>query len=219
MKKTKIKIFAMAMALVMVAVSSSLLTLAYLTSSTDTVTNTFTNSAKVKITLDEAKVDEYGVKIQELDGNNEMVDVARVLENRYKLIPGHSYVKDPTIHVEKGSEECWLFVKVTNPLTDIEDTTTIASQMSTNGWTVLSGSSDTYYYKSSVDAREEAKDVAVFEKLNIKSDADTGNSAYASAKIEIIAYAVQKDGFDSAQSAWNATFGVKGSTTTEDAAE
>lgn len=192
MKKTKIKILAMAMALVMVAVSSSLLTLAYLQDSTEDVVNTFSNSAKVKITLDEAKVDVYG---------NAGEDAARVKANAYKLIPNHTYTKDPTIHVEAGSEECWLFVKVVNPLMAIEADTTIAAQMAANGWTALDDVANVYYH-AVVDARTAQIDVTVFETLSIKADASFDN--YTDARIVITGYAVQADGFSTAKAAWDA---------------
>lgn len=98
MKKT-ISIVAL---VVLVAAVSVLGTLAYLTSS-DKVENTFT-VGKVAITLDEAKVDAMGV---------EQLGADRVQKNSYKLMPGHSYVKDPTIHVDAASEDCFIRATVT----------------------------------------------------------------------------------------------------------
>lgn len=63
-------------------------TLAWLTDSTDAVTNTFTTS-DINITLDE-KTGDY-----------------------YKMVPGATLAKDPKVTVEANSEDCWLFVKVT----------------------------------------------------------------------------------------------------------
>ena len=99
-------------------------TVAYL-QSTSAVTNTFT-AGQVTITIDEAKVDEYGVA---------EAGAERVVANTYKLIPGHSYTKDPTIHVDENSEKCWLFVKVENEITAIEAAgdTSIAAQMAEGG--------------------------------------------------------------------------------------
>ncbi|MBQ2690781.1 MAG: hypothetical protein IJF53_01345 [Clostridia bacterium] len=87
MKNTK-KALLMTLCAVMLVAASVMGTMAYLTSTTGVVTNTFT-VGKVGITLDEAKVTEYGVK----DGDT------RVMANTYKLVPGHTYVKDPTVHV------------------------------------------------------------------------------------------------------------------------
>ena len=92
MKKTR-KILLMAACAVLLVCISVGATVAYLTS-TDSVTNTFT-VGKVAITLDEAQVTEYGVAVEGAD---------RVKTNTYKLIPGHEYKKDPTVHFAAGSE-------------------------------------------------------------------------------------------------------------------
>ncbi len=161
-------------------------TLAYLTSQTGVVTNTFTVGS-VNITLDEFKVDEYGVAD---------TTVARVQTNTYKLIPGHTYTKDPTVHVKAGSEVCYLYVKVTNDIAAIEADPTIAAQMEANGWKPLEGVPGVYYYGTTVDARNATKDVdvVVFENFKIKTDADI--STYAGKTVTITAYAIQADGFE-----------------------
>lgn len=167
-------------------------TVAYLTSTTEVVKNTFT-VGNVKITLDEAKVTEYGVK----DGDT------RVTENTYKLIPGHEYIKDPMVHVADGSEESWLFVKVTNDIASIEadgETDTIAEQMAANGWSAVAGTTGVYAYKETVNAGD---NIPVFGEFTL-SDAKTNEevAAFAGKTITVQAYAVQKDGFDTAAAAW-----------------
>lgn len=117
--KSKKKVFVTVLCAAALVVASVLGTMAFLTS-TDQVTNTFT-VGKVAITLDETDVTPMGV--QDTD--------ARVQGNEYKLIPGHTYIKDPTVHVDADSEDSWLFVKVDNGISDLEATgnTTIAEQM------------------------------------------------------------------------------------------
>lgn len=186
MKKT----LTVVIALVLVVVMSVAGTVAYLTSS-DTVTNTFT-VGKVEITLDEAKVNAYG---EALTGEQ----AERVDANIYKLIPGHTYTKDPTIHVGADSEDCWLFVKVENGLSDIEDSTaTIEDQLTANDWTLVAGT-NIYAYKNTVSA---SSNVPVFGSFKLAGDADVAN--YASAEIVVTAYAVQADSFDTAADAWTA---------------
>lgn len=165
-------------------------TVAYLTS-TDTVTNTFT-VGNVAITLDETDVDVYGVK----DSEN------RVKENVYKLIPGHTYTKDPTIHVAAGSEAAWLFVKVEDGIAAIQDTTTIAAQLAANGWTALDGVANVYTRATAVAASANVQDFPVFGSFTLTDNANV--SAYASASIVVTAYAVQADGFETAKDAWTA---------------
>lgn len=87
---------------VLLVVASVMGTIAYLTS-TDAVKNTFT-VGNVSIKLDEAKVTEDGKPVEGAD---------RVHENDYKLLPGLTYTKDPTVTVENGSEESYVRMKVT----------------------------------------------------------------------------------------------------------
>lgn len=170
-------------------------TLAYLTS-TDTVTNTFT-VGNVSITLDEAKVDENG---------DAVTPEQRVDENTYKLLPGKEYDKDPTIHVSDTSEDCYVFVKVENGLSAIEGGTTIAQQMNAKGWTVIDEENGIYGKTDPVGANA---NVVVFENFTIASTANaTTLEEYADAQIRVTAYAVQVEGFSSAQDAWTATFGA-----------
>ncbi len=183
-----IVLFICTLALVVSGVFS---TLAYLTS-TDKVENTFT-VGNVEITLDEADVDEYGEPIE---------DAARVKANEYKLLPGHTYTKDPTIHVDANSEDCWLFVKVVDEIAAIEDTTTVAEQMTAKGWSLVSGTTNIYAYKEIVKG---SNDVVVFENFKIKGDVTNETLAtYAGKTIVVTAYAVQADGFTTAAEAWTA---------------
>lgn len=110
MKKSKV-ILALVCAVLLVC-ASVLGTLAYLTDS-DTVTNTFT-VGNVQITLDEAKVNGNGEPIdKEEKVVKELEKAERVDNNSYKLMPGHSYTKDPTVTVLKGSEESYVRLLVT----------------------------------------------------------------------------------------------------------
>ena len=193
--KTRTKALLLVMSALLLVVSTVFATMAYLTSKTDVVKNTFT-VGKVAITLDEADVDEYGdllyTDAEEL--------AARVTENDYKLIPGHKYTKDPVIHVAVKSEKCYLFVKVVNNLSEIEAADTVATQMAAKGWALLDGEENVWYYTTTVDAREEAKDIPVFDYFTVKGDAAI--ETYAGKTITVEAYAVQADGFDSAAAAW-----------------
>ena len=207
MKKTKIAL-TLVCAILLVA-ASVMGTLAYLTATTDTVTNTFT-VGKVSFVagagLDEAKVNTDGELLDTTDKvytNAEGQTLAkRVTSNTYKLVPGHEYVKDPTVHMGTDSEDCYLFVKVVNPISDIEDSTnTLASQMIDKGWKAVGNNYDNIYvYVGTTSGAttpapvSKGTDIVVFEKFKIASNADV--SGYANTKIEVIAYAVQADGFE-----------------------
>lgn len=117
MKKVR-KAILLALCAVLLVGASVAGTLAYLTSQTKTLTNTFT-VGKVEITLTEAKTDAYGRK---LNKNGDLLQTAGGEEqristggNKYTLIPGQTYHKDPTLTLKKGSEDCIVFVKVKEP--------------------------------------------------------------------------------------------------------
>lgn len=195
--KKKTKVLVLALCAILIVGTTMFATIAYLNDK-DTVENTFT-IGKVDISLDEAKVDEYGTADTQAD---------RVKGNEYKLIPGHTYTKDPTVHFAAGSEASYLFVKVENGLSAIEAASdasykTIADQMTANGWTALDGA-DGVYYKT-VDANEgnSAVDYATFTEIKISGDVDdTTLASYKDAKITVTSYAIQQDGLADAATAW-----------------
>lgn len=219
MKKAKV-LLTLVCAVLLVA-ASVMGTMAYLTSEAS-VKNTFTvgnislgNTNEAG--LDEAKTNEAGQPIKTVDGKDTVVSVAeadRVTTNKYKLQPGHSYTKDPTIHVGDSSDDCYLFVKVENGISAIEDSSsTIASQMAAKGWKALNTSPNVYVYVGTAAsatnplAVSKGSDVVVFESFKI-SGTVTDVSNYSTAAINVTAYAVQTDGFDgkTADQIWDAAF-------------
>ena len=200
MKKNKV-LLTLACAVLLVA-ASVLGTMAYLTSQ-DAVTNTF-SVGSVAITMDELDVD------NSTEGEND-----RDKANNYKLLPGHQYTKDPIIHVASTSEDCYLFVKVVNEITAIEDATTVADQMKEKGWIAVDGAENIYVYVGTAEGASAPLAVAansnipVFESFKIKgSVTNTELAGYAGKTITVTAYAVQKDGFENKTAAniWNTAF-------------
>lgn len=103
MKKTT-KVLLLLLCAVMLVAGSVMGTLAFLTDKDD-VTNTFT-VGNVQIDLYESIVDEMGNKTGGRTDEG----------NSYHLLPGHTYTKDPTVHILEGSEESYvrMIVKVQN---------------------------------------------------------------------------------------------------------
>lgn len=192
--KTKSKALLMTLCAVLLVAASVLGTMAYLTSQ-DSVKNTF-SIGKIAITLDEAQVDADG---------NAQTNVPRVKANAYKLMPGHEYDKDPTVHVTANSEDSWIFVKVENGISAIEATgnTTIAAQIKEEGWEALDGGTNVYYKSYTKNAAQQ--DLVVFKSFKVADTVtDTDLAKYEKANITITAYAIQKDGFNDAKAAWTA---------------
>ena len=198
--KTKRKALLLTFCAVLLVVASVLGTIAYLTSQ-DEVKNTFT-VGQVAINLDEAKVNPNGTPVEGAD---------RVKANSYKLLPGHEYTKDPTVHVNAVSENSWIFVKVENGIAAYEANATkdykqIADQITENGWTALDGVANVYYKSYAQNAT--GADLVVFKNFKVSDTANTvdgwANITEKSTKVIVNAYAIQADGFDTAKEAWDA---------------
>lgn len=173
MKKAN-KALLLALCAILLVAGSIMGTLAYLTSNA-TVENTFT-AGNVKITMTEAKVDAYGKLVE---------GAARVTGNEYKLVPGHTYTKDPTIYVDANSEDCYIFVKIENGLG------TDASIAMNAGWTKVEGVDGVWMCNEVQNANDAVTPFSTFTFGN-----NANPATYATAKITVTAYAIQADTLD-----------------------
>ena len=215
MKKFK-ALLVVACALLLVA-ASVFGTMAYLTSTTGEVKNTFT-VGKVKITLDEAQV---GTDGKALTGNN----AARVKANSYKLMPGHEYTKDPTVHVTAGSEDAYvrMNVKVNNleklkaafPADKYADyyagdvflLEKLVKGWDSSKWAFQSFHTDTatYEFRYTAKATADADLPALFTSIVIPGTVDKAAlENLGEVEIVITADAIQAEGFTNANDAWAA---------------
>ena len=189
--KTRSKALLLTLCAVVLVIATVFGTMAYLTS-TDEVKNTFTVGS-VAIKLDEAKANTDGSLVANAD---------RVKANEYKLLPGHTYTKDPIVHVDSTSEECYLFVKVANEITAIEGGTTVADQMTEKGWVPVNSAPGVYVYTQNNQNNTPAvvaggSDVTVFDNFTISGTVDNATLAtYNNKTITVTAYAIQADGFE-----------------------
>lgn len=177
-------------------------TVAWLTATTDPVTNTFTYG-DINIDLYEHK---YDASTNTL-GNDKIRDDS----NKYKIIPGVNLPKDPTVEVKAGSEACWLFVKV-------DQSEAFASGVTydiADGWTQLTGEeiTDTVYYRQ---VGADAANDQTFDVLEQKTTADgktyaitvsnqltkTDVENQGTVTLKFTAYAIQQEGFDTPAAAW-----------------
>lgn len=214
----RIKTYAVVLSAIALITMSILGTVAYLKDST-AVKNTFT-VGKVDIRLDEAVVDEEGASVGDLDqdGNEDRTEVG----NQYHLIPGKSYVKDPTVTLERGSEESYVRMLVTincyDELTAIFEKPFLP-QYFVDGWdnnvwktTGVIAEDDanntaTYefrYYKT-VNAKDAELELEpLFTKINAPTSL-TGEQLATIAGLEIVVegHAIQETGFANADEAWS----------------
>ena len=219
--KTRSKALLLTLCAVLLVTASVLGTMAYLTS-TASVENTFTVGS-VKITLDEAKVTTDGKPVEGAE---------RVKANSYKLLPGHTYTKDPTIHVDAASEDCFIRAKVT--LTNAREWIAIATNYADNKVeNIIKGTDDniwwvsqpavdnvnntvtyTFVYKNESHTGELGKriwtsddstDLVLFNKIAIPGGLTNEElKGVGDSKITVVAEAIQADGFETEAAAWAA---------------
>lgn len=112
------KYLALALAAVLLVGCTIFGTMAWLSAQTESVTNTFSPStvglelkeSPLKRDKDNKVVD--GISIEKVDADDTNWKYREVGEDGYKLIPGFYLEKDPAVKVTKGSEKCFVFVKI-----------------------------------------------------------------------------------------------------------
>lgn len=154
-------------------------TLAWLISKTAPVVNTFT----------------YG------DIN---IDLAETTGTDYKITPGVNISKDPKVTVKANSEACWLFVKVEEQGTFVADKVTYGIA---DGWRKCDGKGipKNVYYRAVGAVTDDTPFNVLKDNQVIVSDTLTKEDIKgitAKPTLTFTAYAVQKDGIDTAADAW-----------------
>lgn len=210
--KTRSKALLLTLCAVLLVTASMLGTMAYLTS-TASVENTFTVGS-VAIKLDEAKANPDGSLV---------AGAARVKANSYKLLPGHTYNKDPMVTVLKGSEASYIKMTVTfSKAKELDaifapngaDLTSIFNGYDNTSWTYKGNTKDTaadtrtyeFWYKEAVSAptADVALD-ALFDSITVPGTITNEQLATIEGMtITVNAYAIQADGFDDATAAFAA---------------
>ena len=187
-------------------------TYAWLTDTTEAVTNTFT-------------VGNIDIDLYESDDLN------------LKMVPGQDITKDPIVTVKGGSEDCWLFVKV-DESTSLDSYITYVVD---NEWTELTEGSGIYYravaasdddqlfsvlkddkvtvldtvtktMMDAIDGKVDSKNAAGIDKTAEQIDAEQKSEIAKRPSLTFTAYAVQKASFsdttktdaENAKAAWTA---------------
>ena len=209
--KTRSKALLLTLCAVVLVIATVFGTMAYLTS-TDEVKNTFTVGS-VAIKLDEAKANTDGTLVAGAD---------RVKANSYKLLPGHTYNKDPMVTVLKGSESSYVKMTVTfTKAAELDaifdpngaDLTSIFNGYDSTNWIAKGNTEDTakntrtyeFWYKEAVGAPD--ADVALdalFDSITVPGEITNEQlETIEGMTITVNAYAIQADGFNDAADAWS----------------
>lgn len=161
-------------------------TLAWLIDQSPEVKNTFTYG-DVNIGLEETPTD---------DGDDDPTT------NTYEMMPGKPIVKDPKVTVKAGTEDCWVFVKMTKSA-NFDDFLTYEMAQDAEGnpiWTALENTEGVFYCtvdKTDVDVvLQVLKDDQVLVQPTVTKEMlnaldDDGAANYPTLNLQ--AYAVQRD--------------------------
>ena len=180
-RTVSIKIAALIAAIVLVIGCTAGGTVAWLVSKPDPITNVFT-VGNINATLTETKTE-------------------------FKIVPGVNIAKDPVATVEAKSEDCYLFVQLTEEnwpdFTEKGSTTRKVEYKIADGWTKLE---DGVYYREVAknDAADQTFPVLQGDKVTVSSTLTKkeANAITGTPKLTVAVYAVQKEGMASAADAW-----------------
>ena len=129
-------------------------------------------------------------------------------KKEFKIVPGVNITKDPVATVKANSEECYLFVKLTEEnwpaFTEADNTTRKVEYKIADGWTKLEDG--VYYREVPKKDTDQAFHVLQNDKVTVsntltKENADAIQKAGAP-ELTVAVYAVQKEGMGSAADAW-----------------
>lgn len=184
-RAVSIKIAALIAAIVLVIGCTAGGTVAWLVSKPDPITNVFT-VGNINATLTETKT-------------------------AFKIVPGVDIDKDPVATVEANSEDCYLFVQLTEEnwptFTEKGSSTRKVEYEIADGWTELKSEHGVYYREVlKKDTENRAFHVLQDDQVTVsntltKENADAIQKAEAP-KLTVAVYAVQKEGMGSAAEAW-----------------
>lgn len=147
-------------------------TIAWLTDTSDTLTNTFETST-IGVTLEETKG-------ETTDNKN----------YTFEMVPGHTIEKDPKVTVTANSEDAWLFVQ----LTKANDFDKFMTYDMADGWELVSGTTNVYGRK--VTGSAIGTEIAVIKdnKVTVKDGVtaeDMKNAEGKEPSLTITAYVCQ----------------------------
>lgn len=182
------KAFAALLAVTLLVGSAIGGTLAWLTSTSNELVNTFT-IGNVAITLEETKGEGSGT------------------EKNFKVTPGVNIEKDPKVTVDSTSEDCWLFVKITE---DGNAWNNGLSYTPASGWKKLEGVEGIVYYRDITGATDKGQALPVLENNQVTVSEEL-TTLDENTKLTFTAYAIQKDGFEEVniKEAWEAVSNPK----------
>lgn len=178
------KAIAITLAAALLVTASVFGTIAWLTQETDPVVNVFHDS-DIQITLTESKG---------------TVDNQDATKHNFEMIPGFTIEKDPLVTVAAGSEDCFVFIKVTEAVGEgvSFEFDNILEYTIAEGWVPLEGHDGVYYREVASAERNQEFKVLKDDEVRVLEDVskDMLNEIKGGTNLEptltFKAYAIQK---------------------------
>lgn len=128
-------------------------------------------------------------------------------KKEFKIVPGVDITKDPVATVKAKSEDCYLFVQLTEKnwptFTEKDSTARKVEYEIAKGWTKLE---DGVYYRevAKSDTEDQNFDVLKGNKVTVSNTLtkENADAITGTPKLTVAVYAVQKEGMGSAADAW-----------------
>ena len=189
-RTVSIKIAALIAAIVLVIGCTAGGTVAWLVSKPAAITNVFTVG----------------------DINAELTETAKTETTEFKIVPGVDIAKNPVATVKANSENCYLFVELTEEnwpaFTETGSSTRKVKYEIAKDWTKLKSENGVYVYSREVTKNDTDQHFSVLQgdKVTVSSTLTKkeANDIQKAPKLTVAVYAVQKEGMDSADKAWAA---------------
>ena len=125
-------------------------------------------------------------------------------QEQIKIIPGVDIPKDLKVTVKADSVDCWLFVKVVQAGTFVENKVTYSID---DGWTKGDGSQipeDVYYRQVNAATADREFPVLKDDKITVSNELTKEEiQNITGPTLTFTAYAVQKEGINTAAEAWS----------------
>ena len=147
--------------------------------------------------------------------NAELTEEAKTKTETFKIVPGVDITKDPVATVKAKSEDCYLFVQLTEKnwptFTETGSTTRKVKYEIAKGWTKLESVDGVYYREvTKNDKADQNFPVLQDDKVTVSStltkeeanDMDLAIKKTGAPELTVAVYAVQKAGIDTPADAW-----------------
>lgn len=186
---TKTKLISSAISLMLIVCFAITGTVAWLIDTSGPVEDTFT-FGKVDIELIDGIDDDLWSKRQQA-----RLDVLTENATANKLIPGQTIDFDPMVKVLEGSEDCYIFVKITT--TESFNNAFAGYAVNATNWKLVPGQTGVYYYANAnsnlqkMTAGGKTASVITNGEITVNGTNVTNSFSATDVEFEITAYAIQ----------------------------